>query len=162
MPKQSQAELVASIRADQQVWRDLVDEVGGENMNEPGPMGEWTFKDLAVHLAGWRNYRVEVLEAAARGEPAPPTPWPADLDDDEPINQWLFDQSRDLPLEDALESYNSSFTRLAAALEALPESTLADPNAFDWADGEPLLDLTFIGHLHEEHLPAVRAWLDSR
>ena len=24
-------------------------------MTEPGPMGEWTFKDLAAHLLGWRE-----------------------------------------------------------------------------------------------------------
>jgi hypothetical protein len=40
-------------RADRQVWGDLVAEVGRERMLEPGPMGEWTFKDMAAHLAAW-------------------------------------------------------------------------------------------------------------
>ena len=46
--------LVAQLKADQQAWRDLVAEVG-DRVAEPGPMGEWTFRDLAAHLMGWRE-----------------------------------------------------------------------------------------------------------
>ena len=53
-------------------------------MTEPGPMGEWTFKDLAAHLLGWRNRTIARLEAAAgRVEKPPANPWPAELDDDD-------------------------------------------------------------------------------
>ncbi len=69
-------------------------------------------------------------------------------------------QSRSL--DDVLADYDSTFERLAAALEAFPEATLADPDAFPWSDGEPLINFTFTEHLHEEHLPGIRAWLDSR
>ena len=55
MTSAAQRELAGRIRADQQVWRDLVAEMGPERMLEPGPMGDWTFKDLAAHLAAWRN-----------------------------------------------------------------------------------------------------------
>ena len=54
-----------------------------------------------------------------------------------------------------------SYDRLIRALDALPESSLSDPEAFPWV-GEPLIDVTFTGHLHEEHVPDVRAWLDAR
>ena len=122
-------------------------------------MGEWTFKDLAAHLAGWRNHRIAGLEADARDEPSPIAPWPADLDDDDSINAWIHDAALERSLDDVLADYDSTFERLASALEAFPEPTLADPEAFPWSDGEPLISFTFTEHLHEEHLPAVRAWL---
>jgi hypothetical protein len=155
-------ELVAAIRADREVWRSLVAEVGRDRMNEPGPMGEWTFKDLAGHLAGWRNWRSALLEAAARGKPQPSSPWPAELREDDDINDWIREHDRDRSADDLVADYDRSFERLAAAFDALPETTLRDPRAFAWTDGEPLLDGDPTEHLHKEHLPAVRAWLAAR
>jgi hypothetical protein len=162
MTTRSREQLVAEIRADRAFWRALRDEVGRERMNEPGPMGDWTFRDLAAHLAGWRNLRIAQLEAAGRGAPQPPTPWPADLDDDDRINDWIQEQNRDRSLEDVLDDYDSTFERLAAALEGLTDDQLTDTKAFDWTDGTPLIESEPASHLHDEHLPGVRAWLASR
>jgi Protein of unknown function (DUF1706) len=163
MTADRQREAAARVRADRQVWRDLVVEVGRDRMNEPGPMGEWTFRDLAAHLAAWRNIRIPIVEAAGRNEPAPEPPWPAELgDDDDRINDWFQERDRDRSLDDVLDDYDGSFDRLAAAIEALPESLANDPNAMAWTEGEALVDVDFTGHLHEDHLPAVRAWLDRR
>ena len=49
------AALVATCERERAVWRELVREVGVDRMNEPGPMGPWSFKDLAAHLLGWRT-----------------------------------------------------------------------------------------------------------
>jgi hypothetical protein len=160
MTSEAQRALAARVRADRQVWRDLVAEVGRERMLEPGPMGEWTFKDMAAHLAGWRNARIPMLEAISRGEPIPPPPWPPHLDDDDVINAWFQERDSGRPLDDVLADYDGSFERLAAAIEALPEEVAHDPNALPWASGTPAVDIDFTDHLHEEHLPDVRAWLD--
>jgi Protein of unknown function (DUF1706) len=159
MTSEAQRQLAARVRADRQVWRDLVAQVGHERMLEPGPMGAWTFKDMAAHLAAWRNARIPMLEAIGRGEQLPPPPWPADLDDDDPINNWLRERDRDRPLDEVLADYDGSFERLAAAIEALPDEVAHDPNALPWARGTPAVDIDFTDHLHEEHLPDVRAWL---
>jgi hypothetical protein len=31
-----------------------------------------------------------------------------------------------------------------------------------WARGSVIVDSDFTEHLHEEHLPSIRAWLDNR
>ncbi|HEV2006999.1 MAG TPA: hypothetical protein VGQ85_10330 [Candidatus Limnocylindrales bacterium] len=41
----------------------------------------------------------------------------------------------------------------------MPEAKLTDPDAIPWA-GSALVDVDFTDHLHEEHIPSVRAWLD--
>jgi hypothetical protein len=161
----AQSALAARIRADRQVWRDLVDEVGRERMLEPGPMGEWTFRDMTAHLAAWRNARLPMIEAIASGEPVPPPPWPTEMDeadDVDAINNWLQERDGDRPLEEVLADYDSSFERLAAAIERLPESVANDPNGLPWAEGTPVVDLDFTAHLHEEHLRDVREWLATK
>jgi len=162
MTSEQQQAAADRVRADQAFWRELVAEVGREHMHEPGPMGEWTFKDLAAHLAAWRNTRIPMLEALARGEPLPPTPSPAEMTDDDEINAWLQDRDRGRSLDDILDDYDRSFDRLADVLEAMPEDLARDPNAMPWAPGYVIVDTDFTEHLHEEHLPSVRAWLDSR
>jgi hypothetical protein len=160
--RMTKQELVAAIRADREVWRSLAAEVGRDRMNEPGPMGQWTFKDLAGHLAGWRNWRSALLEAAARGKSTPSSPWPAAFREDDDINDWIREHDRDRSADDLVADYDRSFERLAAAIDALPEATLRDPRAFAWTDGEAFLDGDPTEHLHGEHLPAVRAWLAAR
>ena len=162
MTSEAQRQLAARVRAGQQVWRDLVVEVGRDRMLEPGPMGEWTFKDMAAHLAAWRNARIPMIEAIGRGEALPPAPWPAEMDDDEPVNDWLHDRDRDRPLDEVIADYDGSFERLAAALEALPDEVAHDPDGLPWAGGTRAVDIDFNDHLLEEHLPDVRRWLEAR
>jgi uncharacterized protein (TIGR03083 family) len=154
----TRVELTAAIRADQAFWRDLVAEVGPGRYAEPGPMGDWTFGDLAGHLLGWRERTLTRLEALGRGEPDPAPPWPGDLDDDDAINDWIHEQQAGHPAAQLIAAYDASYDRLIQALDALSDETLATP--IPWL-GEPLVDVDFTGHLHEEHVASVRAWLDG-
>jgi hypothetical protein len=152
-------ELLARIGAEHEGWRALVTEVGEGRMEQPGPMGEWTFKDMAAHLSGWRERTIRRLEAGPGVEP--PMPWPANLDDDDEINDWIHEQNRARPLGDVLTDADASYDRLAAAIAALPEADVTTPGRFAWAEGIALADADFFGHLHEEHEPSLRAWLAS-
>ena len=155
--------VVAHIRAERALWANLVTEIGEDRMTEPGPMGEWTFKDLASHLLAWRERTIARLEAAAAGREEPPNPWPAELGDeeDDPINAWIHDQTRDRPLRDVLADVDRSYDRYASAVAALPEDLVTRPDALPWLGGKALADAGLFGHLHDEHEPSLRAWLDG-
>ena len=157
---QTKAELIGALREDQQFWRSLAAEVGPDRYTEPGPMGDWSFGDMAGHLLGWRDRTIRRLEAAADGAPEPANPWPADLDDDDIINDWIHEQHAGRPAEQLVAGYDASYDRLIDALERIPEVRVTDPDAFPWAGGA-LVSAAFTGHLHDEHVPAVRAWLDA-
>jgi uncharacterized protein (TIGR03083 family) len=154
----TKAEQLAAIRADREFWRNLAAEVGPDRYAEPGPMGDWSFGDLAGHLVGWRNRTIARLEAAGRGEPDPAPPWPPELDDDV-INDWIRDQDAARPPEQLVGEYDGSYDRLATAIDALPDDVIIDPTALPWVGGA-LGEADFTDHLHEEHVPSVRAWLD--
>ncbi len=157
----ARATVLARIADERRHWQEIVAEVGPDRFEEPGPMGEWSFKDLAAHLLGWRERTIARFEAAAEGRPEPPPPWPAELEgeDDDPVNDWIHEQHRDRPAEDVLRDVVRSYERLAAAIAALPDEKLTDPRAFPTLDGQSVVDVDLLGHLHEEHEPSIREWL---
>lgn len=150
---------IAELRADQRRWRELAREVGPERYAAPGPMGDWSFGDMAGHLLGWRERTIRLVEAIARSEPEPAPPWPADIDDDDVVNDWIHAQHAGRSPEALVGEYDASYDRLIAAIESVPEAVFADPDAAPWAGGA-LADGDFTGHFRDEHLTPLREWLD--
>jgi len=143
-------------------WRGLVADVGPDRAEQLGAIGDWTFKDVAAHLDAWRRRTVDRLEAAGRGEAAPPPPWQAELGpnevEDDPINDWIHARTKDDPLAEVLARAERTYDDFLAAVEALPLRDVVDPVRFNWLGGQALADADFSGHL-DEHEPSVRRWL---
>ncbi len=155
-------DILGRIDADEVAWNDLVAQVPPARMDEPGPMGEWSFRDLVSHLLAWRNRTASRLQAAAAGAPRPPAPWPAEMNDDDPINAWFRDQDAGRSAADLLADYADSFGRIRRAVQELPADAFlgeADtPGYFCWRDSQGELQSDFSGHL-ADHADDVRAWL---
>jgi hypothetical protein len=150
----------------ERTWEAIVAGVGDAGIERPGAAGDWTFKDVAGHLNGWRTRTVNRLEAAARNEPPLPAPWPADLTDEtdegvDAINQWIYEQNRDRPATEILAEAREQFQRMRAAVAAIPEDDLVTPGCFPWLGDYPLSAVVEGSgeHLYEEHEPALRAWM---
>jgi hypothetical protein len=157
-----QDDILGRIDADETAWHALVAEVPAARMDEGGPMGEWSFRDLVSHLLAWRNRTLSRLQAAAAGAPRPPAPWPATMTDDDPINDWFRDQDAGRTAEDLLADYARSFGRLRGAVAALPaEAFLGETDTagyYRWRDTAGEVQSDFSGHL-ADHADDVRAWL---
>lgn len=159
---ETRARMIGRIRDEQDAWRALVDEVGRERMHEPGPMGAWSFRDLVVHLLGWRERTIARLEAAAAGRDVPPDPWPDGLGSDDAVNDWIQDQGRNGSVDQVLDDADRSFDRLAAALDAFGDERLTDPGGVPGFEGYPLATTDWLSHWHEEHEHDVQRWLAQR
>jgi hypothetical protein len=157
-------DILGRIDADETAWQQLVADVPPARMDEPGPMGEWSFRDLVSHLLAWRNRTLGRLRAAAAGAPRPPAPWPADLTDDDPINDWFRQQDAGRSARDLLDDYAASFGRLRSAVAAVPEDAFLGetetPGYFRWRDGQGEIQSDFTGHL-ADHAADVRSWLSK-
>jgi hypothetical protein len=155
----SKAQLLAELRAEQDAFEALLREIGEEHMTQPA-VADWSVKDVVAHLTGWRKRTVARLEAAGRGQEAPPPPWPAHLETDDEINAWIYETNRALPLDEILRDSRETFDQLVAALDALPEAAALDPVRFGWPEDQEVNGAVFFGHFHEEHEADLRAWLE--
>jgi hypothetical protein len=159
-------QLIAIVDDEQDEWEVLLADVAPDRVDEPGVAGDWSFRDVVAHLFAWRDGSLRLLEAEARGEPEPPPPWPGSLTTDEAIGAWLHERDRDLPASAVLAAYLDTFARLRAAVLALPDDALTDPDYFPWMNGESvaasMLDRSWFDHLHVEHEPDLRRWIASQ
>jgi hypothetical protein len=154
--------VLGRIEEERALWRDLVEQVGEDRMDEPGPMGDWSFKDLASHLLGWRNRSIARYEAAAAGRPEPAPTWPSELDGDDAINAWFHERDPGRAASDVLDDVDQSYVRLARAIDALPTEMVVDRGVFPWLEGASIAEVDLFGHLHQEHEPSIREWLATR
>jgi hypothetical protein len=160
----SRAALLDTVRGLRADLEGVIAEVGEARMEEPGSFGDWTFKDVLSHLTGWRLTTAARLEAGLRHE-EPVFPWPAPLDEEhytDEINRWFFETNHDKPVAEILRESRETFARVERAIEALTEDDLLLPDRFPWLGGWPLGPGVVSGtydHYHEDHEPAIRAWL---
>ena len=155
----SKAQLLTDLQNEQTQWEALLTDIGEAHMTQPDVAGGWSIKDIVAHLTGWRMRTVARFQAALRHEPTPPPAWPAQLQDDDEINAWIYAANRDRSLADVLAESRTVYQQLADALDAFPEADLQDPNRFEWLAGETWNGAALFDHFHEEHEPDMRAWL---
>ena len=155
-------DLAARFKGDRAAWQALVARVPADLMDQPGAMGDWTFRDAVSHLLAWRTRTIGRLEAAVAGAPRPGNPWPADMHEDDPINGWFRWQDAGRSADDLLAAYDASFDRMGALVASLPASAnpieMDTPGYFRWNDGHGELESDFSGHL-ADHLGDLEAWL---
>ena len=161
----TKGEVIAAINREREAWETLLVEVGEARMLEPGAMGEWTFKDLVAHITGWRAHSLRRLEAVANGQPELDPVWPANRVTDDEINDWIHEVNKDRLLGEVIGESRESYARLTEIVQMLPEDALTDPDRFPWLEGTPLglvlVSGEFFSHLHQEHEPEIRRWLQE-
>ena len=158
-------EALAAFDAARREHQAFLASIPRERMTEPGATGPWTVKDVIAHVGAWRGRTIARLEASLAGQPEPPPPWPPDLNDDDPINAWFYEQHRDDPLDDVLAKWDASFDRLRELLAALPDPVLFATAYFPWMEGKPLIEAVsvgLLGHFRDEHEAILREWLAGK
>src|SRR5262245_50648196 len=91
----------------------------------PGAAGEWSVKDLIVHLTSNERWMADRMGEALRGETYTPTA-PDTMHWDE-RNNVIYQRNRDRPLPDVLADSREAFRRLIEVTEAHSEGFLLEP-----------------------------------
>ena len=73
----NKSELLDGLQEENRQWEAMLARIDPQRMEQPGVAGYWSVKDIVAHLTGWRKRTVARLQAAQRGEPDAPPPWPA-------------------------------------------------------------------------------------
>ena len=156
----NKSELLSGLQEEYRRWQTLLEEIGVARMDTPGVAGSWSIKDIIAHITGWRRRTVARLQALQRGEPEPPPPWPADLQTDDDINDWIYESRRSASVGEVLDESDRVFQELLTAIEGLPEDVLTNVHRVPWLEGQPLTASRLFAHFREEHESDMRAWLE--
>jgi hypothetical protein len=148
----------------QQQWEAFLAQIEPNRMDQPGVQGDWSIKDIVAHLTGWNRRFVDRLQAAQRGQPEPAPPWPAQLQDDDAINAWIYAANRERSVDDVLDESRRVYQQLRASIAGLPDDVRierVDPAYYlVWLGETRFLPAEFFDHFHDDHEPDIRAWLE--
>ena len=153
--------LLEDLDREHRQWEALLAAIGTHRMERIGVTPGWSIKDTVAHLTTWWRREVARLAAAGRGERPPDHPSQGEV---QIINEWIYLTNRDRPLIDVLRDADDTWRQCRERLQVLPDETLCDPGRFDWMEGRalgPAILHDFVTHLHEEHEPLIRQWLQG-
>ena len=154
------SELLNWLQQQNRQWEAFLDQIGEERMDQGGVAGDWSIKDIVAHLTGWQPRLTAHIQAAQRGEPEPPPPWPAHLQTDDEINAWIYEANRRRSVQEILDESRQVFQQFLAVIEGLPDDILIEP-AYHIVQlgGQRFSASEFFDHFHDDHEPDMRAWL---
>ncbi len=122
----NKAKLLETLRSKRAEWDAVLAEIPAAQMTEPGVAGEWSVKDIIVHLTYHERWFADRLHESLRGE----IYVPAEMDrmDFDERNDLIFQQNRNRPLPDVLAESRQVFQRLLEAVQAHSEEFLIEPH----------------------------------
>jgi hypothetical protein len=161
MDKMSKADILSSLKASREAMLEAVDGLDAAAMCEPGVIGDWSVKDILVHLSLWEAELVTLLWQARQGrKPTTAQLSPESVDE---LNARWYPLHKDRALDRVLEDFHAVRRQTARRVEAFSDEELADPELFPWLEGESLerwVAADSYGH-EAEHRPQILAWRQS-
>ena len=147
------AGLVAELERARDAFHEALADVDADLVTVPGVVGDWSVRDLVVHVAAWAEHAAGALALASAGRGGE---FAYSTDDTDAMNEGFVVEGRALSPREALE-------REAAAFGAFRDAVLAlDPGllAARLGNGDSVGDvIRYDGPDHyAEHTGHLRAW----
>jgi len=165
----NKSELLQWLQEEYRGWEGLLGQIRPEWMEQPGVNGDWTMKDMIAHLTGYQPRVNANLQAALRGEPEPPPPWPAHLQTDDEINAWIYETNRRRSLDQVLDESRRIVQQFLDLVKEFPEDVQIEQvhqgtrvYHLVWLNGQRYQPGELFDHFHDDHEPDIRAWLARR
>lgn len=157
------SEILEALESEREKFLDLLEGLSEQEMQQPGVAGDWSIKDILVHLTRWEAELVKLLYQARQGQ----TPTKAQRvllqSSDDDVNARWYAASRDRLLEQALEDFHAVRNQTLRRVESFTDQDLNDARRYPWLDGRPLwkwIEGDSFGH-EAEHAEGIRLWLSK-
>ena len=161
----NKSELVRWLTEEQQKWELLIAAIGEDRMAQAGINGEWSMKDIIIHLTVWQRNHIVRLEAIVAEQPAPAAPWPSALTTEDEINAWMYQTHHEHTVRQVLDDAAAVYEQTMAFVNRLPDDTQVETiegkfhaislGGHTFAVGE------FFHHFYDDHAADVLAWLSE-
>jgi hypothetical protein len=155
--------LLSQIHQERQRLEATLATLSVEQMLQPGVHDHWSVKDDLAHIVAWEGNMVRWVERALTGQVPQMLPPGLTWEDIDQWNEQIYQEHRDLPLDEMLYSFQTSYRQALATAEALSEQDLMDPERFAWREGRALFELVAANTCwhYREHNEAILAWLEQ-
>jgi hypothetical protein len=142
-------EILEQISATHLLLEAHLSSLGELQMLQPGVNGEWTVKDLLVHITWWEQHLLRRLQTGRD-----------DLyqdgltmqDSTDVANARIFTANRSRPLAEVLDEFTASYREVLFSIEALAEEDIAQAEIY-----EAIAWDTF--RHYPEHTAMLQAWI---
>ena len=156
----SKAELIQEMVLARGRFDSLINAIPRSKMTLPGASGEWSIKDVVAHVTSYDRWLG--LGLALRGQ-KPPDHWVEDIPLDD-FNRWLFEENRDLPLDQVLDDSTGVWGQILEAVHVQSEIYLFTEQSvpgvpYKFKPSEVLKSESY-GH-YLDHLPALEGWIET-
>lgn len=145
--------LVAELDDARDAFHDVLAEVDEELVTVPGVVGEWSVRDLVVHLAAWCDHGSQALELAMEGRGEE---FAYSTDQTDAMNERILADGRTVSPADALRREEAAHAGLRERIETLPDALLGHR----LGNGDTVEEvIRYDGPDHyAEHTAQLRAW----
>ncbi|MBE0697468.1 MAG: ClbS/DfsB family four-helix bundle protein [Anaerolineaceae bacterium] len=156
-------ELLEALEDERQELIEMLADVPDESMILPGVSGDWSIKDILIHLTHWEGQVVTLLFQTSHGMEKPSTVHFGKEKVDQ-LNQRWYEAGKarafDLVWEDWIGVRKQTIRRVSE----FSDQDLNDPQRYPWLKGTPLWQwIAADSYEHEEeHADTIREWLDQQ
>jgi uncharacterized protein (TIGR03083 family) len=145
---------LARLDAEWRAFLDAVDSVPTADLTEPGVVGDWTVRDLLVHVSSWEGEFLKALPLVLDGR-RPPA-YSTVYGGIDAFNKLTQEQNRGRTLDEVRADLEATHNRLLESLAPLPDDALLSKTRL-----ARRLRLDTYVH-YREHAAHLRAWAESR
>ncbi len=142
----SKNDVIVQITAARSDTFAAVDGVSEELLCQPQTIGEWSVKDVLLHLSRWEAELVKLLFQAKQGADIDS---PIFADDFLKYNDGWWAEGKDRPLEAVMADMAGVRQQLLRRLNEFSDAELDDAERFSWMKHQPLSELVIdlcVGH----------------
>ena len=159
----TKADLLDQIRSERQALEANLAGLSEEQMLKPGVEGEWSVKDILIHIVAWEQRMISWVNQSLTGVPVQMLPQGYTWDDLDRWNQETYLKHRDDSLADVLAQFSSSYREALSTAGSVEENTLLDPERFAWREGKPLWPVVAANTCwhYRDHRKSIGAWLEG-
>ncbi len=124
----NKATLIHRIQEERERLLQALEGLTSEEMSQEPVFGEWTVKDILVHIAVWQGRLITTLFQLEQGRrPKDLTLSEAEVD---ALNERFYREQKDRPLERVLADFHGTYQQLLKRLERFSNEDLTQPGRF--------------------------------
>jgi hypothetical protein len=153
----NKSEILKALEDTREQFLDAIENLPEGALEEPGVVGEWSIKQVMVHISRWEAEVVKLLWQVRQGQR--PTTLLAHPEVDQINARWAA-EALNRPLERVLDDFHGTRAQTILRVEALSNQELTDPQRYPWAAGQALSEwIADDSFRHEaEHMAQVLDW----